>query len=625
MASEGTAGKSRRLLTAKMLGSDRSGLLVQAGGIAVVGVGLYACSFYSYLLFHALVEFATIAIAFTLFTITWNTRRFLAGGTLKTLGIGYGLIALIDLLHALAYKGMGLFPGYGANLPTQLWIAARALQALLLCVAPCFARRDLDERVFFGLFFAAVAAVTALVYAGVFPACYIEGVGLTPFKIVSEYVISAVLFGALGLFISRRSAFNARVFALLVVSILCTIGSELAFTSYLSVYGPANMAGHFLKLAAFYLVYQALVVTGLQEPFTVIFRDLQQAWLDLTREREFSRCLLDSMADGVAACDADGALALFNRTARQWHGLDPMDLPAEQWTQHYDLFRSDGVTPLPTEEIPLAMAYRGETVQDAGMAIVAKGQPSRFILANGSVIRDEEGRKLGAVVVMRDVTEFRQLEQELRRSNEELERRVAQRTAELEGANEQLSFELAERGRVEDALRLTQFSVDHAPDAIMWIRPDGSYSYVNEAASQLLGYSRGELLRMKTSDINPGHTAELWQQHWEALTQSKTLFFEATLHRKDGTLVPVEIHANHVVFGGQEVNCASVRDVSERKQAEAAVRQLTEELEQRVKDRTAELERRNLELEQMNRAFVGRELRMVELKRKIEDLKERLP
>ncbi|MBU4261953.1 MAG: PAS domain S-box protein [Proteobacteria bacterium] len=412
----------------------QSGILLHTGVAATFVVGLYASSLHSYLLFHGLVEVMTIAMAFSLFILTWNTRRFLTSGCLKILGIGYGLIAAVDLLHAMAYKGMGVFPGFDANLPTQLWITARSLQAVLLCVAPLFARRNADEKIIFVICLAAVAVATSLVYAGIFPDCFIEGKGLTRFKIVSEYVICAILGVALLLFFNTRTAFSTRVFSLIAVSILCTIGSELAFTSYLSVYGPSNMVGHFAKLAAFYLIYRAVVVTGFKEPFELIFRDLKQTENVLIREREFSRCLLESMADGVVACDTDGILALFNRTARQWHGLDPMRLHQKEWAGYYDLFRADGVTPLPTEEIPLAMAFKGEEVRDVGMAIVAKGQAPRSILANGSVIRDADGQKLGAVVIMRDITAFRCLEQELRQANEVLEQRVAERTATLEKA-----------------------------------------------------------------------------------------------------------------------------------------------------------------------------------------------
>ncbi|MCL4504808.1 MAG: diguanylate cyclase [Chloroflexi bacterium] len=136
---------------------------------------------------------------------------------------------------------------------------------------------------------------------------------------------------------------------------------------------------------------------------------------ELRHEREFSRTLLDSLDDGVVACDADGNLALFNRAARDWYGIDALKLPPEQWAEHYDLYYADGFTPLPTEAIPLQRAFTGETVRDAGMVISARGQPARYILANGGPIFDEQGNKVGAIATMHDITASKQAEEALAR------------------------------------------------------------------------------------------------------------------------------------------------------------------------------------------------------------------
>ncbi len=269
-----------------MPADDRFEVRPYAAIAVLAAAGFYLSSLYSYLLFHSLIEIVTAAVAFTLFALTWNARRFLANGYLKTLGIGYGFIAVVDLVHALAYKGMNIFPGYDANLPTQLWIAARYLQAATLVAAPLLVRRRVSEHLLLGVFAAAVVTILALTFSGEFPDCYVEGRGLTRFKIDSEYVITALLLASLVPLHAMRQEFHGAVYRLIVASIVCTALSELSFTAYVSVYGFANMVGHLLKLAAFYLIYRALLVTGFAEPFDLIFRDLKRAEERLQRAND---------------------------------------------------------------------------------------------------------------------------------------------------------------------------------------------------------------------------------------------------------------------------------------------------------------------------------------------------
>jgi hypothetical protein len=156
--------------------------------------GLYLTRFHSYLLFHSLTEIFSVIIAGSVFALAWNARQLLDNDYLLFIGIAYLFVAGIDLLHTLAYKGVGVFPTFGTDLPTQLWIAARYVQSLSLLVAPLFLRRKLNIHLVF-LAFSAISAflLFTIFYTDIFPTCYVEGVGLAPFKKISEYVISSAI------------------------------------------------------------------------------------------------------------------------------------------------------------------------------------------------------------------------------------------------------------------------------------------------------------------------------------------------------------------------------------------------------------------------------------------------
>ncbi len=84
-------------------------------------------------------------------------------------------------------------------------------------------------------------------------------------------------------------------------SIVATIGAELAFTLYVSVYGLSNLVGHTFKILAFYFFYRALVVSGLRRPVETLFLDLKQAQMAVT-----------ASLDGTALMDLDGRITFAN-------------------------------------------------------------------------------------------------------------------------------------------------------------------------------------------------------------------------------------------------------------------------------------------------------------------------
>ena len=259
-------------------------LTATIGAGALAAAGLYFLSRNHYLLFHGLVEAFGIVIAFAIFAIAWNSRRIVQNSYFLFIGIAFLALAPIGLIHTLAYNGMGVFPGTGSNLATQLWVGGRYLLSASLLASPLFLGRKLNVGMVIAGFAAADAIIFATIFLGVFPTAYVQGTGLTAFKIASEYGVSLVFLGAIGLLVSRRSYLSHDFVVLMVAAIATNIASDLAFTLYTDVYGIANMVGHLLMVASFYLVYKALVETSLVRPYDLLFRDLKQSETSLERQ-----------------------------------------------------------------------------------------------------------------------------------------------------------------------------------------------------------------------------------------------------------------------------------------------------------------------------------------------------
>ncbi len=256
---------------------------VLIGGLLLAG--LYLTSLHSYLLFHSLIELFTIIVTAGIFVIVWNARGYLNNNYWLFVGVAFLFVALLDVVHILVYKGMGVFVDPTGALSTQLWIAARSMQSVTLLIAPFFLGRHL--RVYFQITIYALLTgllLGSIFYWRIFPVTFVEGIGLTPFKVVSEYVISFFFLASVGLLLWKREEFDPGVLRLLTLSILLIVGSELIFTSYVSLYGDAPIIGHFLRLLAFYFLYKAIIETGLVNPYKILLRDLKLSEIHLRQD-----------------------------------------------------------------------------------------------------------------------------------------------------------------------------------------------------------------------------------------------------------------------------------------------------------------------------------------------------
>jgi hypothetical protein len=239
----------------------------------LLSAGLYFVARSNYLLFHSLAEGFALLVAALIYVVASRTYKYARNDFLLFLGYAYAFVAVIDFFHILTYQGMGVFPQFDANTPTQLWIAGRYLDAFSLLLAPLFLAHRLPRNAALSLYALVTAALLgSIMWLRVFPDCFVPGQGLTPFKVASEYVIAGILLVSMVHLRSKRDKIEPAVSNLLIAAMAVTIAAEMSFTLYTDVYGVMNFVGHIFKIVAYYLVYLAIVRRGLEAPYAEVKR-----------------------------------------------------------------------------------------------------------------------------------------------------------------------------------------------------------------------------------------------------------------------------------------------------------------------------------------------------------------
>jgi len=506
--------------------------------------GLYLTSLYSYLLFHSTAEIFSIVVACGVFMVAWNSRRFLDNNYLLFIGIAYLFVALLDLMHTLAYTGMGVFPGYATNLPTELWIAARYVESLSLLIAPFLLKRRLRTNfVFVGFTAASVLLLCSIFYWNVFPDCFIEGTGLTPFKKISEYTICFILLISTGLLIQRREAFDKGVVRLLVGSLLLTIGSELSFTFYVHAYGLSNLIGHFFKIVSFYLIYRAIIQTGLVRPYDLLFRNLKES-------EERYRMVVEDIPALICRFLPDGTLTYVNSSYCSYFNTRKKDLIGHNFfrfipEQDQESVRNQFMSL--TKETPM-ITYEHQ--------VIAPDGTTRWQRWTDRALFDDQGT----------VVEY-----------------------------QSLGIDITERKRAEEALRESEEkyrSMVEAMKAGVYIcSPDLRLTFMNPAMVTRIGRNAvGEPCHKaiyELDDICPWCVYERVQKG----DQDEIV----TLNPKDNRYYLVS-HLPIFHLDGSVSKMTISRDITELKHAEEELRKARDELEQRVLERTSELAEANKQL-----------------------------
>ena len=145
-----------------------------------------------------------------------------------------------------------------------------------------------------------------------------------------------------------------------------------------------------------------------------------------------------------------------------------------------------------------------------------------------------------------------------------------------EGYNMAFVRDISERVKMQELegeASLANFGLENAATAFFLIGNDSGFLRVNEAATKLSGYTREELLELGVPDIDPNFPMPVWEQYWAKLTQEKAVRVESEFKGKDGNIIPIEVETNYLDFEGKECCLAFVRDITDRRQAQALAQQ----------------------------------------------------
>ncbi len=260
--------------------------------------------------------------------------------------------------------------------------------------------------------------------------------------------------------------------------------------------------------------------------------ELAEAHRRLRNDSQFLEALLDNLGESIIACDSSGQFRLFNKVAERTHGPLKLGASLTDIADEGRVFDSDGATPIATEELPLSRAFfKGEQIRDQMLVIRRDNGSDTRLICNAQPILDDTGRKLGAVVVQRDISEQHALKEAARQREGDFER----------------MFNASREGT-------------------FLVHPDGTIREANRAACEMHGFKLGDLNGLHASMlVHPDHAQEL-TKFLERTQSGETYFAELRDIRRDGSEFPVEVVGAPIELAGRRLSIATVRDITERKQ-----------------------------------------------------------
>jgi PAS domain S-box-containing protein len=304
---------------------------------------------------------------------------------------------------------------------------------------------------------------------------------------------------------------------------------------------------------------------------------LEHVQQSLQQSENRYRAVIGAMAEGMIVRDMDGKLLICNPAAERIIGLKASQMghdtfPVEGWRTIHE----DG-TPFPREDHPVMRTRRtGEPHSDVVMGVLRPGGTLRWISINSMMLQDADGATpQGVMTTFFDITESKLAALALRESEEKFSK---------------------------------VFRSNPAFIAVSTLA-EGRYIDVNGAYERVTGYTREQVVGKTVSDIrfwvNPEERAAMVET---MRRDHRVQGLQAQIYKASGEIITCDISAELIDIGGVQCMISNTTDITERRRAEEAVQRLNTELENRVSERTLELEAANKDLEAFS-ATVSHDLR----------------
>lgn len=386
----------------------------------ILSIILYFISTFNYLLFHTVIELFTIFVGIGMLVLASNnlTEKSKTNEPFYVfLGIMFGGISIIDLLHTLSYKGMAIIPHLTANQATQFWVIARFTESIVILASILFIEKvkKVNIKTLFVINIVLIAiSIVSVHILPIFPDCYIEEQGITLFKKFSEYLIISLLIASLFILWKKKSLFQKDDYSNFRLIIIITILSEFMFTLYVSVYGIPNMLGHLFKFIAFILVYKSILQKLLISPYQKINTELMEANLKIKEELNETKSnykeIVENIEDLIIIIDSKGEILYANHKTKPFFGEDSeacMGFSIFNFIHHDDIEKS-------TKE--LEKSIEDESVQN--ICFENRTINDTFLLWNAKKVINTDNKNISFFSIAKNITDIKKYQDEIKKEKE---------------------------------------------------------------------------------------------------------------------------------------------------------------------------------------------------------------